>query len=76
MTKSPTEAHGLAQKIVHGIVRDICGRMGWGKSWDAIDEDRRAEIIQTWERIVELEVDHAARELFAAWVDVGENGAA
>lgn len=45
------------RKIVNKIVEDICDRGGIGDEWEAIDEDIREEIMQTWEKIIKKECE-------------------
>jgi hypothetical protein len=40
------------EKAVRAIVDDLQGRSGLGNEWDNIDDFVKAEIVETWERIV------------------------
>lgn len=48
-----SENNDIATKIVDKIVNDLGDRRGLSNEWDCIDKDVRKEIIQTWTKIVE-----------------------
>lgn len=47
---------GLARRIVAAIVTDMQLRRGFRQDWDAIDDDIRGEILESWRRLVMLEI--------------------
>lgn len=41
----------MANDVVAGILRDMCGRSGLQNEWDMIDEEVQEEIKHTWTHI-------------------------
>jgi hypothetical protein len=47
----------LATSIVFAILSDVTGRRGWRQEWDGFDTDIQKEILATWERLIEKELN-------------------
>ena len=47
-----TPAGDQARSIVDAIIADLSDRRGLGNEWEACDDDVRAEIAETWSRLV------------------------
>lgn len=46
-----------SRRIAEMIAEDIGGRCGLGNEWEQIDSDIQAEILETWTRIIEEELN-------------------
>jgi len=55
--EAPDSELTLAEKIVKGILKDFRGRRGLRQEFDSIDEDIQIEIIESWIKITEKELE-------------------
>lgn len=51
-----SKAKSVDQRIVDAIIFDLSDRRGLSGEWDGIDDDTKAEIVETWREIVRTEI--------------------
>jgi hypothetical protein len=60
MSTEPLRRRTLAKRIVDGVLDNLHDRRGYRQTWDEIDDEIRAEIVQELTDIVHLELVKSA----------------